>query len=79
MRNFPKGSRKPKIVGKTTSLRKLGGEIDKGVDLGGPRPSRPPSATWLLLVCESQTASRHLFSIACYFAMVTYGMGVKHI
>jgi len=36
MGNFPKGDRKPKIVGKTTSSRKLGGaELTSEVDFRG--------------------------------------------
>ena len=42
MGNFPKGDRKPKIVGKKTSSRTLGrAELTSEVDFGGNAPLRP--------------------------------------
>ena len=45
MKNFPKGAEGLIIVGKTTSSRKLGGGIDKGIGLGGDGPS--PTLSYL--------------------------------
>ena len=45
MTNFPKGAEGLIIVGKTTSSRKLGGGIDKGIGLGGDGPS--PTLSYL--------------------------------
>ena len=47
MAAFPKGSRKPKIVGKATSSRKLGGGIDTGSRFWGERRSPSPTLSYV--------------------------------